>query len=95
MAIEALPAADRVTAFFTCWTRKEAYIKARGAGLSYPLTDFDVSLRPGEPAEILRSAEGPDELRRWAVVPVDVPAVFVASLVVEAPLGRVWAAGRS
>jgi len=64
-ALHALPAAVRRHAFFLCWTRKEAYIKARGEGLSLPLTQFDVSLTPGEPAALLCTRPDSDEVSHW------------------------------
>jgi 4'-phosphopantetheinyl transferase len=61
----ALPLEDRPRAFLTCWTRKEAYIKARGEGLSLPLEDFDVTLTPGVAPQLRRTAWDPAEPSEW------------------------------
>src|SRR5258706_5260926 len=66
-ALQALPDAERGLAFFTCWTRKEAYIKARGEGLSLPLDQFEVSLAPGQPASLLKTYWDPQEASRWSL----------------------------
>jgi 4'-phosphopantetheinyl transferase len=63
--LSALPASEWTRGFFNCWTRKEAYIKARGEGLSLPLDQFDVSLAPAEPAQLLRVLSNEQETRRW------------------------------
>ena len=77
--------AERVKrkAFFDCWTRKEAYIKAKGKGLSLPLDRFDVSLAPGEPAMILESRGDPLEATRWSLHELFPGPGYAAALAVE------------
>jgi 4'-phosphopantetheinyl transferase len=80
-ALKTVPPDFRKQAFFNCWTRKEAYIKARGEGLSMPLDEFDVSLVPGEAAALLRNHKEPAEVSRWSMQSVAVPDGYVAALV--------------
>ncbi len=78
-----LPPNEQVPAFFRCWTRKEAYVKARGEGLSIPLNRFDVTLRPDEPAALLSTADGIDEVSRWTLHAVDIAPGYEAAVAVE------------
>jgi 4'-phosphopantetheinyl transferase len=83
----ALPSSDKQEAFFNCWTRKEAYIKAIGDGLARPLDRFEVSLRPGEPARLLSIEEDPLETRRWSLRELTPAPGFVAAIAVQ---GHGW-----
>lgn len=69
--------------FFDCWTRKEAYIKARGGGLSIPLDEFNVSLRPNEPAALLENYRDAEECSRWLMEALPLEPDYAGALVVE------------
>ena len=73
---------DRDEAFFRCWTRKEAYLKARGEGLMISLQGFSVSIDLGEPARLLRSDGGEEELARWELRDLDPPVGYAGALAV-------------
>ncbi len=81
--LRALPPNLRLEAFFTCWTRKEAYIKARGGGLTLPLDRFDVSLAPGEPAALLSINGDRQEASRWLLQSLAPAPGYLAALAVE------------
>jgi 4'-phosphopantetheinyl transferase len=83
-ALLALPRSLQNKAFFTCWTRKEAYIKGIGEGLSMPLDQFDVTLVPGEPARLLQTRPDPDEAARWTLSEILPGRGFIAALAVQA-----------
>jgi 4'-phosphopantetheinyl transferase len=78
-----LSGALRTEAFFACWTRKEAYIKATGYGLSLPLDQFDVVLLPGEPPGLRATRHDPADVTRWTLRELDVAAGYKAALAVE------------
>jgi 4'-phosphopantetheinyl transferase len=76
--LQALPQELQDEGFFLCWTRKEAYIKARGSGMGIPLDSFEVSLTPGRPEE-LRS---PDR-HCWRLRSLEPAHGFVGAVVGE------------
>lgn len=67
-------------AFFNCWTRKEAFLKAKEKGLSLGLDQFDVSLRPGEPARLLRTAYEESDARLWSLHDLNAGPGYKAAL---------------
>ena len=82
--LEALPDALRRLGFFLCWTRKEAYVKAKALGLQIPLDRFSVSLTPGQPAEI-RGAEAGG----WTILSFEPGPGYVAAVVSEGAMTSV------
>ena len=83
-AFAAVPARLRRTAFFAGWTRKEAFLKVLGVGLTRPLESFDVSLAPGEPARLLRVDGVPDAPARYALRALEPAAGYVGAVAIEA-----------
>lgn len=63
-----VPAAERTAAFFDCWVRKEAYVKAVGRGLSIPLDSFRVSLAAGQRPALIEVAGDPNEAQEWSLL---------------------------
>lgn len=70
--------------FFNAWSRKEAYLKALGTGITQGLHHFDVSLRPGEPAAILADRSDSAATTRWEMMSLVVGSEYSAALVARA-----------
>ena len=82
MAFQTVPEAQKPQAFFNAWTRKEAFIKAIGEGLSFPLGDFTVTLVPGEPARLLTVRGSTEEAARWQMWGWEAGDGYAAAVVV-------------
>lgn len=82
-AYDALAPDLRTEAFFNCWTRKEAYIKAVGRGLGLPLDSFDVSMSRGDEARLLRASTHCEDGRTWSLAAPDGPAGLSLAVVLE------------
>ena len=84
-ALEGLSGDDWDRAFFRCWTRKEAFIKAVGSGLSYPLRAFSVSVAEHEPARLLRVDGDATASRRFWLTAYPAGPGFEAAIALEGP----------
>jgi len=82
-ALDRLEGTDFVHAFFACWTRKEAYVKAVGLGLSLDLNTFAVSVAPAEPARLLSADGGPCEVAQWGLHSLELSPRYAAALAVK------------
>ena len=79
-----LESAEQVLGFFNAWTRKEAYLKARGIGLMAAPECFDVSLVPQAPAELLANRYDADDVRRWHLRAFTPATGYVGALATDA-----------
>jgi 4'-phosphopantetheinyl transferase len=88
-ALARTPPQDRYAAFFRGWTRKESFIKARGDGLYFPLTGFEVSLEESATQILLDCRAAPADVGRWSIVALDAGERAAAALTVEKPASTV------
>jgi len=93
-ALAAVSPEAYLPAFYRCWTRKEAYLKARGTGLLEPLDGFDVEVAPNRPAALLRVAGDAAAASRWTMIHLEPARGYVGALAVGAPPAQVsWRTG--
>lgn len=83
-----LPISKAAEGFFSCWTRKEAFVKAQGVGLSIPLNSFCVSRRPGELVELLDESGNTKESLPWKVLDIRVDDIGASETYVGALVGQ-------
>lgn len=88
-ALRRTPAEERAAAFFGCWTRKEAYVKARGEGLSLPLDSFVVSVDAGAREVALDVCGDEAESRRWTVISLLPAEGYMAALAAEGSVRQI------
>ena len=82
-ALRTLSGDELHAAFFRCWTRKEAYIKAKGEGLSLPLHQFDVSIEPRENHALLATRPDQTEAARWMLSDIAITPGYAAAVAVS------------
>lgn len=87
-ALRALPPAQQQLGFFACWSRKEAYLKALGIGVSQGLDHFDVTLAPGEPARVLDDRHAPGTASTWTMRELDLGNGYSGAVVADGPAWR-------
>ena len=83
--IHAAPDHERQALFFRFWTRKEAFLKAVGVGLTHPLRSFSVDPSPGAEQGLLRVVGLPEDPARWHVGGVPCEPGAEAALAVDRP----------
>jgi 4'-phosphopantetheinyl transferase len=81
--LKQLPEQLRASGFFSCWTRKEAFLKATGEGLSFPLADFSVSTHPERDAELEEIRGSAEAGKQWFLADLAVSQEYRAALALQ------------
>lgn len=81
--LASLDASQQAQAFFKCWTRKEAFIKAHGIGLSFGLDKFSVAFAPGVAPALLRCDLDANAAGQWSIVDLPVPPNYLGALAIH------------
>ena len=90
--LRALPEGERMEGFFNAWTRKEAFLKATGKGISYGVERVEVTLRPGELARVLALDGDSEAARGWGLTALTPAPGYVGALAIPGavPPVRCW-----
>ena len=88
-AIRALPSGQRVSAFYRCWTCKEAFLKGQGVGLFRSLDSFDVEVNPHVPARLLSTRPDHEESRHWLLHDIEAAPHYAAAVAAERPVSAI------
>ena len=79
--LSSLPEEDQSLAFYRCWTRKEAYLKAKGGGITESLAGFSVSLLPDDPAALLENDDG--DSVDWGIVEIQPSEGYIGAVAMK------------
>jgi 4'-phosphopantetheinyl transferase len=96
VSIKSLPDRLKHRAFFSCWCRKEAIVKALGRGLPFGLHRLEVSVLPGEPAKLRSTRDDAIEIKSWSLVDLAVCDGYEGALAIKSPalILKCWDATR-
>lgn len=86
--LAALPPEQRQAAFHRAWTRKEAYLKARGEGIFRGLERVEVTFEPGAPPRLVAAADDPLTTAFWTLCSLEPAPGFIAAVAVAGPVGE-------
>jgi 4'-phosphopantetheinyl transferase len=87
--LDQLPSSQQLRGFFHCWTRKEAYLKALGEGLSRGLDTFSVAFDPSQPAALRSDGVCPTAPHSWRIVDLPLPDGYAGAVVVSRTIDHV------
>jgi 4'-phosphopantetheinyl transferase len=86
--ISGFPPEQQQDAFYKCWTRKEAFIKAVGKGLSIPLNTFDASIPEGQPGRRITAPKEAPDVESWWLSDLSAPEGYAGAVAVEQQFDR-------
>lgn len=86
---QTIPAAEQPQAFYNCWTRKEAYLKAIGTGLTTKLDSFDVEFRADREPKLLETRHAPQNVEKWRLMAVETAVNYATALAVDNSINEI------
>jgi 4'-phosphopantetheinyl transferase len=84
-----VPEVEQQLAFYRYWTLKEAFVKCTGKGLSYPLSDFEVSLAADKTDQLLSIEGDPEQAKSWVLRCLEVDHLFSAAVAIHGIVSKI------